>query len=287
MSDGIPVILDDLDFAAHDEIEHLVDSDHGHKRSQAAFYDEASAAEFEITRPHSTPALYQWLLADKLRRATRPIAGIIPGSAVLTVCGGSGMDAEFYARLGAHVISADISIGAARRTAERARRFGLPIVSVVADAEHLPFADRSVDVVSVHDGLHHLEDPGRALAEMARVARRAISVTEPADARLTAFAIRLRLARAVEEAGNRVARMQPAVVGDSLRSSGYQIVASNRYLMYYRHVPGRLTRVLSRRPILTVVKAVNRIVDRLVGRFGNKMVVVAVRSEDVRRAERS
>ncbi|MCA1571279.1 MAG: class I SAM-dependent methyltransferase [Chloroflexi bacterium] len=36
-----------------------------------------------------------------------------------------------------------------------ARRGG----AVVADVEHLPYADRSLDMVYVHDGLHHLSDP--------------------------------------------------------------------------------------------------------------------------------
>ena len=63
------------------------------------------------------------------------------------------------------------------------RRHGLEIEAVTADATRLPFADRSFDVVLVHDGLHHLEDPWLGLAEMARVARHTVSVTEPAEAR--------------------------------------------------------------------------------------------------------
>jgi ubiquinone/menaquinone biosynthesis C-methylase UbiE len=44
----------------------------------------------------------------------------------------------------------------------------------VADAERLPFPDRSIDVVYVHDGLHHLARPEAGLAEMTRVARLAV-----------------------------------------------------------------------------------------------------------------
>ena len=78
---------------------------------------------------------------------------------VITICGGSGIDAEFLARQGASVIATDLSLGAVQRAVERGRRAELPIDAVVADAEHLPFADGSVDVVYVHDGLHHLYDP--------------------------------------------------------------------------------------------------------------------------------
>jgi len=277
ITDGIPVLLDQEHEAAHDELAHLVAHPHGHRRSQAKFYDDTSAAEFEITRPHSTPALYRWLLSEKLRRATRDIETLIPGRVVLIVCGGSGMDAEFYARMGARVISSDISIGAARRTAERARRFGLDITAIVADAERLPFADRSIDIVSVHDGLHHLEHPRRSLAEITRVASLAVSISEPADAAATAVAVKLGLALDREEAGNRVARMDRNKISAHLEKQGFKIVAASRYLMYYHHVPGRLTRILSRSPLLAAARAGVRFANVLMGQFGNKMVVVAIR----------
>ena len=41
----------------------------------------------------------------------------------------------------------------------------------VADAEHLPLPDASVDLVTCVDSLHHYPDPGAALAEMYRVTR--------------------------------------------------------------------------------------------------------------------
>ena len=41
----------------------------------------------------------------------------------------------------------------------------------VADAEHLPLADGSVDLVTCVDSLHHYPDPRAALAEMHRVTR--------------------------------------------------------------------------------------------------------------------
>ena len=95
------------------------------------------------------------------------------GETVLTVCAGSGMDAEFLARSGYRVIAADLSLGAALRCLDRARRYNLDIAPIVADAEHLPFPDQSIGLVYVHDGLHHLQDPMAGLIEMARVASRA------------------------------------------------------------------------------------------------------------------
>lgn len=92
------------------------------------------------------------------------------------------MDGEILARAGAEVVCEDISLGAAKRAPERARRHEVMVAPVVADVERPPFADRNLDPAYVHDGLHHLARPYVGLAEMLRVAGRAVSITEPADA---------------------------------------------------------------------------------------------------------
>jgi len=89
------------------------------KDVQASFFDEADP-EFEVSRPHGTPWLYRWLLAEKFRRSLEALPLPAEGLTAATMCGGSGMDAEFLARVGASVISTDISLGAAQRTRERA-----------------------------------------------------------------------------------------------------------------------------------------------------------------------
>jgi len=248
--DGIAVLLSDDTLANHDEIDHLhTGHDHAvggdaHKAAQAQHFDRAVAEEFEITRPHETPRLYRFLLREKFRRATAPIGPHMVGASALTVCGGSGMDAEFLARAGARVVASDISLGAARRTRERARRYGLDITPIVADVERLPFADGAFDVVLVHDGLHHLERPHVGLAEMARVARHWVSVTEPARAAATSVAVRAGVALEREESGNRVARLTPVEVIEVLRAASFRPIVADRYAMYYRHEPGWVFRAL-------------------------------------------
>jgi ubiquinone/menaquinone biosynthesis C-methylase UbiE/uncharacterized protein YbaR (Trm112 family) len=282
--DGIPVLLADPGLSQHDELEHqhaarLVDrKSAAHKAAQAGHFDGSVAEEFEITRPHGTPRLYRFLLREKFRQATAPIESHLAGASVLTVCGGSGMDAEFLAREGARVVASDLSLGAARRTRERARRYGLDITPIVADVERLPFADSTFDLVLVHDGLHHLERPELGLREMARVARRWVSVTEPARATITAIAVRAGVALDREEAGNAVVRLGTSEVLDILRSAGFRPLVARRYAMYYKHQPGAAFRVLSRRPIFPLVRAGWQVVDKLIGWAGNKMVVVAERS---------
>jgi ubiquinone/menaquinone biosynthesis C-methylase UbiE/uncharacterized protein YbaR (Trm112 family) len=259
--DGIPILLPET---SADQ-----------KNQQAAFFDENLDDEFEIERPHGSPMLYGWLLAEKFRRSVTDLD--LRTITVLTVCSGSGMDAEFLVRGGARVISSDISLGAARRTRERAQRQGLKLDVVVADAERLPFPDRSIDVVYVHDGLHHLERPLDGLAEMARVARHGVCVTEPARAALTWLAVRVGLALEHEEAGNRVARLTIDEVSATLSDLGFRIVAAERYGMYYRHEPGRAVRVLSHQPLLGLAQISFRVANALAGRLGNKLTVQAVR----------
>lgn len=255
----------------------------GHKAAQAAFFDAEISEEFEISRPWGAPALYGWLMEEKFRRSVSSIRATLAGATALTVCGGSGMDAELLARCGARVIASDISIEAARRTRARAIRRGLAIRPIVADVENLPFRDRAVDVVYVHDGLHHLEDPLIGLAEMARVAGRAVAVSEPALARATAVAMRLGIALEVEEAGNRVARVARAELGRTLTANGYEILEVTRYAMYYQHEPGRAARFLSRRRTLWAARAALVLFNAVLGGIGNKLAMQAVRIEhDVR-----
>jgi SAM-dependent methyltransferase/uncharacterized protein YbaR (Trm112 family) len=248
-----------------------------HKKTQMAFFDADPADDFGVTRPRGGPALHGWLLEEKFRRSVLGLEDLLPGCTALTVCGGSGLDAEFLTRAGARVVLTDISLGVLRQAAERARRFGLDFHLVVADAENLPFRNGSVDVAYVHDGLHHLERPALALAEMARVSRRAVSVSEPARAFATAVAVRLSLAEHREEAGNVVRRLTLAEIVSELAAHGFGSVAPHRYAMYYRHWPGRAVRLLSRPRLLALATRGFLVANRLAGGSGNKLAVQAIR----------
>lgn len=52
------------------------------------------------------------------------------------------------------------------------------IAVTLYDGVTLPFADASVDYVSIIDVLHHTDDPGAVLAEAARVARRGVVIKD-------------------------------------------------------------------------------------------------------------
>jgi SAM-dependent methyltransferase len=61
----------------------------------------------------------------------------------------------------------------------------------VIDAEHLPLADGSYDLVYEWEVLHHVEHPDRAVREMARVAREYVVIFEPNRANPLQFAFGL------------------------------------------------------------------------------------------------
>lgn len=264
MSDGIPILRGDLD---------------DHKQQQADFHDEQVDWEFEIDRPWCLPVFMRWLLLRKLERTIQGLP--LKGATALAVCGGSGMDAEFLARGGAHVFTADLSVGAAKRARERARRRGLAILPVVADAERLPFRDRSIDIAYVHDGLHHLTDPLKGLDEMLRVARTAVAVNEPARAAVTELAIWLRLSERVEGAGNHVARLTADAVLRGLVADGrFAISRRERYPMYYKKSLIPIFEILSREPIFTFARLAQIALERIVDGAGNKLTIHAVRTGD-------
>jgi ubiquinone/menaquinone biosynthesis C-methylase UbiE len=63
----------------------------------------------------------------------------------------------------------DISPGMLSTLSANAERLGLDVETVATDAEGLPFAEESFDLVIGHAILHHIPDLGRAFREFARV----------------------------------------------------------------------------------------------------------------------
>jgi ubiquinone/menaquinone biosynthesis C-methylase UbiE len=63
----------------------------------------------------------------------------------------------------------DISPGMLQTLRDNAGRLGLEVRTEEADAERLPFADESFELVFGHAVLHHIPDLGQAFAEFARV----------------------------------------------------------------------------------------------------------------------
>jgi ubiquinone/menaquinone biosynthesis C-methylase UbiE/uncharacterized protein YbaR (Trm112 family) len=266
-------------FASAGDVPVLLDAslETPHMRAQAEEHDVAADERLEVERPRGTPLLYGRLLMERFERSVRGVPALRPGATVAVVCAGPGMDAELLAAMGCRVTALDVSVGATRRARVRARRNALDLRALVAAAEHLPLADRSVDVAYVHDGLHHLENPLAGLREMTRVARRAVIVSEPAVAAATRLAVRAGVASDVEPGGNRVARLTAAEIERELSAAGFAVVRAHRYAMHYRPEGGRVVRALSRRRLAGPAHAALAAANRVAGRLGNKLVVQAVR----------
>jgi SAM-dependent methyltransferase len=100
-----------------------------------------------------------------------------------------------------------------RTLATNAERLGLPVKVLRADAESLPFADRSFDLVLGHAVLHHLPDLERAFAEFHRVLRpggRIVFAGEPSRVGDRIAAIPKRGAVALAPTWRRALRASPA-----------------------------------------------------------------------------
>ena len=118
------------------------------------------------------------LLSLGLHRAwkayTVAVANVQPGQCVLDIAGGTGDLARAFARhVGdkGTVVHTDINAAMLGVGRDRLLDEGLALPTAVCDAECLPFADASFDLVSVAFGLRNMTHKERALAEMARVLR--------------------------------------------------------------------------------------------------------------------
>lgn len=248
-----------------------------HYASQRRYYDEACDPEFEIRRPHGCGRLYEFLIRHKIETGLAVLGMDLAGRTVLEVCCGSGLMTEVLAKRGARVTGVDVSVQALARAHARARCYGFRAAFQAADAEALPFRDGGFDVVAVHDGLHHLDDPARAVREMARVAREGVLILEPAQAAVTRLAVHLGVADDVEEAGNRVRRVNARDVAVRLHRSGFSRVVWRRTLMYYPHTPLPWFRWFDTGPWFALFRVGFWGVNLCLGRWGNKLALGATR----------
>jgi SAM-dependent methyltransferase len=117
----------------------------------------------------------------------------------------------------------DISPGMVRTLSANADRLGLSVKSLRADAESLPFAGESFDLVLGHAVLHHLPDLERAFSEFHRVLKPGgliVFAGEPSRVGDRIAAIPKRSACAVAPAWRRALRAGPLPPSDPGPGSG-------------------------------------------------------------------
>jgi len=91
------------------------------------------------------------------------------GLRVLEIGVGMGADYSRWLQAGARATGIDLSTESLARAALRCRRMGLQADLRQGDAENLPFADSTFDVVYSYGVLHHSPDTARCIAEAWRV----------------------------------------------------------------------------------------------------------------------
>jgi SAM-dependent methyltransferase len=128
------------------------------KERQSVFW---GSGPYERISAHLTGA------HDHLLRAVDPHAG----ERWLDVATGTGEIAVEAARRGANVSGVDLAPKLIERARRRARERGVEVALAVADAERLPYADASFDIVSSGFGVMFAPDQRTAAAELARVCR--------------------------------------------------------------------------------------------------------------------
>jgi len=105
---------------------------------------------------------------------TVAVAAVREGDQVLDIAGGTGDLARAFAQQAGSrgvVVHTDINEAMLRRGRDRLLDEGLMLPTALCDAEALPFAEASFDVVSVAFGLRNMTHKALALAEMHRVLR--------------------------------------------------------------------------------------------------------------------
>jgi demethylmenaquinone methyltransferase/2-methoxy-6-polyprenyl-1,4-benzoquinol methylase len=108
------------------------------------------------------------------KRFAIEVAQLRPGQRVLDLAGGTGDLALLFSRkVGADgvVVHTDINGAMLAEGRDKLLDGGLVLPTVQCNAEALPFADRSFDVVSIAFGLRNVTHKDRALAEMCRVTK--------------------------------------------------------------------------------------------------------------------
>ncbi len=119
------------------------------------------AADYATSAVHAQGASLPRLLA---------LLPLQPHWRVLDIATGAGHTAHILAPHVQQVVAADLTLSMLAQTRQLAQEKGVPQVTVSAgDAEALPFAEASFDLVTCRLAAHHFPEISRFLAESARV----------------------------------------------------------------------------------------------------------------------
>ncbi|MHA1470779.1 MAG: class I SAM-dependent methyltransferase [Candidatus Asgardarchaeia archaeon] len=225
-------------------------------------------------KPYPDSLIGDFIHCYPLKKALSMLPFTLKGVTALSICCGSGFEGEYLYKLGAEVVVSDISIEAVRAAKRRCHH----LKGVVADSEHLPFKNRSFDLVLVRDGLHHLPNPSKGINEMFRISRKGYIFIEAQKSFFTNVFTKLKLAEEYEKSGNFVYRFTRREVKNLMKKqkiNNYKIFTSwchnirflSKYI--YPHFNNKVS--------LVIFTFLFYMFNFLFGHYGNSMVVVALK----------
>ena len=134
-------------------------------------YHDGAAAQYDTKWGIDFGAVGRQQVLGKLRKALGPDLPVFDHA--LEIGAGTGYFSLHLLMAGVvrRVTCTDISPGMLDALRANARRLDLDVQAVACDAEDLPFADGTFDLVLGHAVLHHLPDLDRAFRELHRVLR--------------------------------------------------------------------------------------------------------------------
>jgi demethylmenaquinone methyltransferase / 2-methoxy-6-polyprenyl-1,4-benzoquinol methylase len=143
--------------------------DEGQKANRVRGVFDSVASKYDVMNDLMSMGLHRvW------KAYTVGVANLNRGDKVLDIAGGTGDLAKAFSRKvgdSGTVVLTDINEAMLRQGRERLEDEGLLLPTTICDAEKLPFATASFDLVSVAFGLRNMTHKDRALSEMNRVLR--------------------------------------------------------------------------------------------------------------------
>lgn len=107
-------------------------------------------------------------LDARWRRWVARQAASKPGAYVLDAFAGTGLVGLEAAKMGAHVVLADISPGMLAIARSRAKRYGVPININIVDLtkDELPYEKEAFDVITIVFGIRYLKKPAEVISRL-------------------------------------------------------------------------------------------------------------------------
>jgi 2-polyprenyl-3-methyl-5-hydroxy-6-metoxy-1,4-benzoquinol methylase len=238
--------------------------------SYALYADAAMASQFDAARFGGPIGA---LLAETQARVLTDFAQVMPGMSVLDVGTGTGRAALTLAAAGARVTGVDASCEMLRVARERALLQPHPIMFTPADAHALPFHDGSFDVAVSLRVLMHTPDWRRCVAELCRIASRAVIIDYPALGSVAALQSGARRVAALMGARVEAYRVfSDRTIRKELARHGFVVQRTHRQFV----LPIALHKRLGSRRLTDSVEAGLRSIG-LLNLVGSPVTVLAVR----------